>query len=131
MKKKQRISVLFVDDSYIAVNSWRGVLESRGYDAISYSNFEDATNAIEDGLEFDIAIVDRGEERADGSLSCSSGDALIQLIGNKFPGKPVIPISGYATDCPYTNIPVLVKPFFVDEFERTIAQIVLNTGLGR
>ncbi len=88
-------TILFVDDDIKRRNSARLLyLEDRGYLVLPYDEGRKAIEAIEEGLQYDLAIIDLsfGEERE--NTDCR-GDEVMSVSKRRSPKAPIICSTGY------------------------------------
>lgn len=102
------INVLFVDDESILVENISRFLESRGFCVFPYCDFEQAYMEINNGLSYDVAVVDLavgGNLVIPGNIfeftlktvkdRSFSGYDVVSISKIKNPEAPVITISAY------------------------------------
>jgi|SRR3989338_8784519 len=110
MKTSRRI--LFVENDEDFRLSYSEFLEKEGYLVVNCKNSDDCKQAIEEGLEWDIAIVDKGLDMR----GWDDGGELIRYLHELKNGSPIIAISG---DENYRLTPgatiLLMKPFSPDK----------------
>ncbi|MEK6875380.1 MAG: response regulator [Nanoarchaeota archaeon] len=105
----KKISVLIVEDSRICVEMMSSLLRKRGFYINYYQEAKKAIEEIENGLLYDIAIVDRSL----GDSEAYSGDDVIDLSKKINPDIPVISFCGYKTKALRAD-GHLVKPVSLD-----------------
>lgn len=86
MNKPKRL--LYVDDNAETRNSFMPILEIFGYLAMPYSSGEQVIEELENGLNYELAIVDR-------ELGRVSGDEVMEACKKYRPNAPVICLSGW------------------------------------
>ena len=108
----QRVSILIVDDEPAIRSLLEQTLDPR-YDCVSIESAEEALR-IMDAQAFHCALIDIG-------LPGMSGLTLCTMIVSRYPGTPVITISGDTDDLSIANalragaIYHLTKPFNLSE----------------
>ncbi len=86
MVKQKRL--LYLEDYSCAAEAFIPRCEHLGYLVIHYTFGEEAVEALENGLNYELAIVDR-------ELGHVSGDEVIKACKKYHPGTPVICLTGY------------------------------------
>lgn len=88
MGEQKGIIVIAEDSAYARPDIQKMFFERKGYSVKLYEDGRALRDAIENGLDYDLAIVDR-------SLPGVSGDDIIELSKKLHPEIPVICVSGY------------------------------------
>jgi DNA-binding response OmpR family regulator len=103
--------ILLVDDEY--GKYYQKQLEERGYLVLLYQNGRRVIDDVNDGLGYDVALLDCG-------LPDIAGDDIVEELFRNKPHSPIICFSLYEK----TNLNhvsrVLPKPVDVDTLERVI-----------
>jgi len=90
--KQSSQMILVVDDEQSVCETIAMILRSRGYVVHTASDGTDALRRLEN-LRFDLIISDL-------NMPAMSGLELLSAIRSRFPGMPVVAMSGaYAADC--------------------------------
>jgi len=116
------MKVLVVDDEGIVLDSCTVVLEDEGYEVLSVASAREAEKLCKT-IEPALCIIDVKMPERDGM-------SLMQTIKTRWPDKPVIVMSGYAT--PETIheaeekgcAAFLAKPFTPDELMQKVRQVM-------
>ncbi len=109
--------ILIVDDELGGFMA--GLLKNRGYAVVFYTNGATALDEINRGIEYDVAIVDRG-------LPEVSGEVIVKRLREMHPNTPVIRTSGTPEFGKYedkTDPEFLQKPFEADELLARIKRL--------
>lgn len=112
-----RYRVLFVEDEARIREVSRSALEMNGMEVITAENGDEARQKLSELQELDLVVSD---VVMPGSLS---GPQLATLVRERFPGVPVLLISGYATDVP-DECAFLSKPYSKDELYEAVYSLV-------
>lgn len=121
-----KIKILVVDDELLLRDVLYDYLNRQGYDV---TLAQDAEKALElsDSYTPDIALLDI-------KLPRISGIELTQTLKKKFPDLPIIIMTGYPSLDTAINAmqnganEYIVKPFRLDELNRTIKKHILQSG---
>ncbi len=81
-------TILIVDDEEDICEDLSAILEGEGYFTIVYRDGQEVYESIEDGLKYDLVIIDL-------ALPNRSGDEVISILKRKNPKIPIISWSGY------------------------------------
>mgnify|MGYP001570610455 FL=1 len=100
-KRKNKKRLLYLEDYSCAAESFIPRCEHLGYLVIHYALGKKAVEALENGLNYELAIIDR-------ELGAVSGDEVIKTCKRYHPNTPVICLSGYEDIVKDANI-TLVK----------------------
>lgn len=107
-------TILFVDDE--CGDSFKDYIESNlEYFVELYKSGFDAIQAVDEGLEFGLAMVDL-------SLPGVDGERVINHIRNKYPNKPIVCISCYYYK-PNSATALLQKVIHGNELEDIITRL--------
>jgi CheY-like chemotaxis protein len=100
-----RGTALLVDDERFVRASTADMLADLGYEVVECANAEEALEAIDGGLSFDLLVTDH-------LMPGMSGVDLARVVRSRTPDAPVLIISGYAdTEAIAPDLPRLSKPF--------------------
>jgi DNA-binding NtrC family response regulator len=116
------MKILVVDDEEIVLESCQAVLEEAGFEAVLVSSADKALKAIihED---FSLLLIDVKMPEHDGMY-------LMQEMKKRWPGTPVIVMSGYYTADTINEAirmgaaTFIAKPFEPEELINTIHQVI-------
>ncbi|GAA3902512.1 PAS domain-containing sensor histidine kinase [Sphingomonas limnosediminicola] len=98
-------TVLLVDDEELVRESTADMLSDMGFNVIQARSAECAMKLISEGLQPDLVVTDH-------LMPGMSGTDLAFAMREKWPGKPVLIVSGYAETAGMDpNLPRLTKPF--------------------
>jgi CheY-like chemotaxis protein len=109
--------VLVVEDEVLVAMLVEEMLERLGYEVAAISSHLDEALQLARTAAFDIAILDIN---LNGKQSFPVADTLRER------GLPFVFATGYggrALESTYTGVPVLQKPFNLDDFRRTISAL--------
>ena len=84
-------SILLVDDDP-DIDKFARLWENRGHVVIQYYRSEDLREDLRDGIDYQVAIVDRSLSEFDGD-----GDQIMAELKEKYPNRPIICLSGWGT----------------------------------
>lgn len=118
----EAVKVLVVDDEAIVLESCRKVLEDAGYEAHLVSNVEKALDAMRDE-DFELLLIDVKMPGHDGLF-------LIKEIQKKWPGVPIVVMSGYHTrqtveEAAHLGVATFIaKPFTPDELLKAVQRVL-------
>jgi CheY-like chemotaxis protein len=87
------VSILVVEDEFRFEHYMTLYLEERGYDVFPFNFGNDAIGAIEEGLKYDLAIIDYSLRKYD--CGGPSGPDVIAASKTHVPEAPVICLTGY------------------------------------
>jgi CheY-like chemotaxis protein len=93
-------------------------LDESGYAAVGVSDGEEAFQALRDGLDPDLVVLDLMMPRMDGWLFLEKLRA-----SPRHRGLPVLVASAAPDDHPPRASGWLPKPFHIDEFDRAVARL--------
>jgi CheY-like chemotaxis protein len=116
-------TVLVVDDEAAVCQSVDKVLRRRGHEVAQALSVPQALEILERGAEFDLVL-------ADLMMPQVGGLDLIQIVSDRWPGLPVVVITGYASIASAVEatklgaVDYLPKPFTPDELMQTVAQAI-------
>jgi len=116
------MKILVVDDEDIVLDSCRRVLEAEGFEVLLVSCVDEALAAIEDE-EPSLFLIDV-------KMPVHDGIYLMEDVKKKWPGKPIIVMSGYhtaetvkeAVSMGATRF--IAKPFTPDELLEAVRQAI-------
>lgn len=115
------VRVLLVDDDDDVRRSTRHLLEGLGHAVLDVPSGPDAVAALEAGESVHLVLTD--VRMADGS-----GTELARRVRLQFPGVPVVFVTGYTDDVltapDLSEVPVLAKPYLVEELAALIDELV-------
>ncbi len=99
------LNILTVDDDELVLNSTAEMLEDMGHRVRTASSAREALDWLEQ-QRFDLMITDH-------AMPHMTGAQLITSVRQRFPGMPLIMVSGYAEGVPgqTVDVPCLTKPF--------------------
>ena len=115
--------LLIVDDSEEILSTFKDYLIKKGYEVFSASDGLEGLKLLEtDKQGFDLVITDL-------VMPNISGVGLIAIIKKKFPGLPVIAITGWGEhpEALATEVhadQVLEKPFELSELEKSLKKLL-------
>jgi DNA-binding response OmpR family regulator len=112
-----RKRVLIVEDEVLVAMLVEELLERMGYEVTAFSSHLDEALRIGRAISVDFAILDIN---LNGKQSFPVADTLRER------GLPFVFATGYggrALESTYTGVPVLQKPFNLDDFRRTISAL--------
>ena len=115
--------LLIIDDNEEILNALSDFLKKKKYDVVSASDGLDGLKFLESQKqEFDMVITDL-------VMPNISGVGLISIIKNKFPGIPVIAITGWGEHPEALAIEanadhILEKPFELSELDTLIRELL-------
>ncbi|MEP9400617.1 PAS domain-containing sensor histidine kinase [Sphingomonas silueang] len=107
---------LVVDDEVLVRMTTADMLQSIGYDTVEVDGALEAERLL-GSRRFDLVVTDH-------LMPGASGAWLAGVVRTRFPGVPVLIVSGYAeVDGLPADLPRLTKPFREDELARAIAAL--------
>ena len=113
-------AVLLVDDEELVRASTADMLTELGYAVIEAGSAEQALQLVDDGLAFDFLVTDH-------LMPGLTGTQLAHVVRDRFAGKPVLVISGYAElEDIATNLPRLTKPFRQIDLATSMAELAAS-----
>jgi DNA-binding response OmpR family regulator len=120
MGKKHRL--LIIDDNKEIVQSLKTIFEQK-YDVLTAYNGFDGLKALE-GHESSVDLV-----ISDLMMPDLSGIGVISIVKKKYPGVPIIAITGWFDDIKDSGKKVnadqlFTKPFDIVELERSISELL-------
>lgn len=116
------MKILIVDDDPIVLDSCRLVLEAEGFDAFSVPSANKAIKAMKND-HFDLLLIDVKMPECDGLY-------LMRKVKERWPGMPVVVMSGYPTPETISNgekmgaARFIAKPFTPEELLETVYQVI-------
>ena len=111
-------TALLVDDEELVRMSTADMLIDLGFDVVEASSAEDALNAVQDRAAPDLLVTDH-------LMPGVSGADLARRLRAKWPGLPVLIVSGYAeADGVAADLPRLTKPFRNAELAAKLEEIM-------
>ncbi|HVW72063.1 MAG TPA: PAS domain S-box protein [Rhizomicrobium sp.] len=117
------LNVLAVDDDRLVLFNTTAMLEDLGHNVMEAFSGEEALDLL-NRHKFDLVITDQAMPRM-------TGMQLMEAIRDKWPGLPVILVTGYA-EIPgdiRVKAPRLGKPFTEKDLARAVAAVRLQTSL--
>jgi signal transduction histidine kinase len=109
---------LLVDDEELVRASTTDMLVELGYEVEAVASAEDGLRRLESGLRPAVVISDH-------LMPGVSGVDLARTVGARFPGTPVLIISGYADmEGIDPHLPRLTKPFLASDLSAALAAMV-------
>lgn len=111
--------VLLVDDDAQFREILSAMLQTAGYQPLSAESGRAAVRLIDDGLEYDLLLVDWG-------LTDVDGEAVAAAARQRRPDTPVVAMTARSPDAIQGEQWVLVKPFLIGALAET-----LGAALGR
>jgi DNA-binding NtrC family response regulator len=116
------IKILVVDDEEIVLESCQAVLEEAGFEVVLVPSADKALKEMKHE-EFALLLIDVKMPEHDGMY-------LMQEVKKRWPGKPVIVMSGYYTVNTINEAirmgaaTFIAKPFEPEELVQTIHQVI-------
>lgn len=105
-------TVLLVDDDAVCRRVTKKFLEANGYHVAEFEDARSVVNAVEDGLDFQIAILDR-------SLAGYLGEEVGDFLRRTCPQNGIISYSGYPDKPSYADS-YLLKPARLEELLKLV-----------
>jgi len=124
MTQTKVMRVLVVDDERIVCSGVEKILVRRGHTVEQALSVSEAVKALEKGPAFDMIL-------ADLMMPQESGLDLVRIAGERWPGLPVIIMTGYASigsaiDATRAGAAgYLPKPFTPEELESTLERVTI------
>lgn len=88
---KENLKILLLEDWQGHINNLQEMFRQRGHFIFARRSAKKlCTEILEEGLDYDLAIIDRETGEND-----YSGDNVIQQLRDKYPKKPIIGYTGY------------------------------------
>jgi two-component system cell cycle sensor histidine kinase/response regulator CckA len=116
-------TILLVEDESVVRDIASMALREQGYTVVEASNGEEALRAAE---------VNEGEIHmvlTDMVMPMMGGKELTQQVHERWPGTPVMLMSGYTGEEPLSQeIPLLNKPFIIGEMLSMVRQVLDQSG---
>jgi len=116
------MKILVVDDENIVLSSCRLVLEAENFEVLLAESVEQALNIIINELPAMLLI--------DVKMPAHDGMYLMEKVNEKWPGIPIIVMSGYPTNGTVKAVADLgaaafiAKPFTPDELLETVKSVL-------
>ncbi|MEE4265373.1 MAG: response regulator [Desulfobacteraceae bacterium] len=116
------MKILVVDDENIVLSSCRLVLEAENFEVLLAESVEQALNIIINELPAMLLI--------DVKMPAHDGMYLMEKVNEKWPGIPIIVMSGYPTNGTVKAVAELgaaafiAKPFTPDELLETVKSVL-------
>lgn len=111
-------TALLVDDEDIVRMTTADMLADLGFDPVEATSAEMAVEMLESGRKFDVVVTDH-------LMPGMNGAQLAELVRSRWPGTPVLIVSGYAdADGISPDIPRLTKPFRQADLQASLGEVV-------
>jgi len=116
------MKILVVDDENIVLSSCRLVLEAENFEVLLAESVEQALNIIVSELPAMLLI--------DVKMPAHDGMYLMEKVNEKWPGIPIIVMSGYPTNgtvkavADLGAVAFIAKPFTPDELLETVKSVL-------
>ena len=108
---------LLVDDEELVRMSTADMLADLGYDVVEAASAEEALALLDGGLSIDMLVTDH-------LMPGMTGADLARAVQQRWPGKAVLIVSGYAdTDEVASDLPRLNKPFRQADLAASVAAL--------
>jgi CheY-like chemotaxis protein len=109
---------LLVDDEALILLSTADMLGELGYAVIEAASGEEAMKMIDQGVRFDLLVTDH-------LMPGLTGTDLARAVRERWPGMPILVISGYANvDGVAPDLARLTKPFRKSDLAAKIASLL-------
>lgn len=118
-KDKSELTILFVEDRGIFRRSATTMFERRGHLVLQFSEGREVIDKAREGLEYDVALVDR-------SIPDVDGDEVTIELKRLYPKRPIINVSGYGISSPYADANIR-KPVRFNVLYGRIKEVVANS----
>jgi DNA-binding NtrC family response regulator len=112
------MSILVVDDDALVLANVTAMLEDLGHRVTAVAGGRQALDALEQGMPADLVLTDQ-------LMPEMSGVELIAAVRDRWPGVPVLIMSGHIDLDPgaVKDIRILAKPFRQDALARAIRDV--------